>query len=183
MMKALFKVSRWLETQNADPQEVEMIKRGLESWKVLPTSYINSTQTVHNFSATSEGFSTYAITLERTNRVRTNSTSQNQADAQDGRDQDNLTLIPVLILALILLILSIYIYREDVLDRFISGQSERKELEAQMDKLKQNLSTNSFDDQERQKAMMRIQNARSCINQEEYSEAREILSNINENLK
>jgi PGF-pre-PGF domain-containing protein len=56
----------WMKASNAKKEDVILSKYVADKWKDLKTTYVKSVGNIHYFSAESEGFSTFAVTLNNT---------------------------------------------------------------------------------------------------------------------
>jgi len=153
-----------------------------ESWNTLSTTYLNSTERFHNFEATSEGFSFYAIALDTQTQNQEQTQNQNRTQTQDKAEEGvTLPYIPVIVvLAILLMFFTIYLYKDEILDQ-VGGEDERKQdLNRRMDEVREKIHENNIDQNDKQEIMASIQKASSLIDQENYEDAEETLSRVSD---
>jgi PGF-pre-PGF domain-containing protein len=169
-----FSVNRsWLNDRNRTKDEVRMKRYNGTDWESLPTRHINSTESAHNFEASSTGFSYYAIALEEQAETPGNQTADQM---QEERDIPFLPI--VLILTLVMLVAVAYVKREEFLGMMGSGKLKRKKLERKMDSIRESLENGGLDKEEREDVLESVERADNLIQQNELDEAEKIINRI-----
>jgi PGF-pre-PGF domain-containing protein len=103
----------WMIASNAKKEDVILSKYVADKWKDLKTTYVKSVGNVHYFSAESEGFSTFAVTLNNTvaaapQEIPPEQQQQNTAELPETKQDgfvDRLLSLPFIIGASVFVIL------------------------------------------------------------------------------